>query len=86
MKIEQIKGYFINKIEKLKKLDSAEFVINTILLFIIVMGIRTSIYMLTVNRSLWVDEAAFAYSFSQRNLLNLTVGAFEWDQIAPILK
>ena len=85
MKIEQIKGYFINKIEKLKKLDSAEFVINTILLFIIVMGIRTSIYMLTVNRSLWVDEAAFAYSFSQRNLLNLTVGAFEWDQIAPII-
>ena len=56
-----------------------------ILLVITLLSIIISLYMLYVNRSLWTDEACFSFSFTQRNLGNLTNGAFEWVQTAPII-
>ena len=54
-------------------------------LFIILFGFIASFYMnFIVNRSLWVDEAMFAYSFSTRSLFNLVRTPFEWTQSAPI--
>ena len=52
---------------------------------IIVSGIIVSILMNCVGRTLWLDEAMLAFSFSKRSLLELTNGVFEWDQSAPVL-
>ena len=73
-----------NKI-KIENNKAVDIVVNIILGAIVVLGIITSINMILTKRSLWLDEAAFAYSFSQRNLFNLTFGAFEWEQIGPII-
>lgn len=54
-------------------------------LLIIFAGIGVSIFMNCVGRSLWLDEAMLAYSFSKRSLFTLTSGVFEWDQSAPVL-
>lgn len=54
-------------------------------LLIIFAGIGVSIFMNCVGRSLWLDEAMLAYSFSKRSLFTLTSGIFEWDQSAPVL-
>lgn len=48
-------------------------------------GIFVSISMNFADRSLWLDEAMLAYSFSERGLGNLTKGIFEWEQSAPVL-
>lgn len=48
-------------------------------------GIFVSISMNFADRSLWLDEAMLAYSFSERDLGNLTKGIFEWEQSAPVL-
>lgn len=37
------------------------------------------------KRSLWVDEAMLAYSFSKRSIFDLTGSIFEWNQSAPII-
>lgn len=37
------------------------------------------------NRSLWIDEAMLAFSFTQRSFGDLVKGIFLWDQSAPIL-
>ncbi len=54
-------------------------------LILILAGICVSIHMNCVGRSLWLDEAMLAYSFSRRSLFGLTNGVFEWDQSAPVL-
>lgn len=54
-------------------------------LCIIFAGIAVSIFMNLVGRSLWLDEAMLAYSFSERSLWELTSGIFEWEQSAPVL-
>lgn len=48
-------------------------------------GVFVSISMNFAGRSLWLDEAMLAYSFSERSLGNLTNGIFEWNQSAPVL-
>lgn len=52
---------------------------------IIFAGIAVSIFMNLVGRSLWLDEAMLAYSFSERSLWELTSSIFEWEQSAPVL-
>jgi len=54
-------------------------------LFVIGSGIVVSILMNCVGRTLWLDEAMLAFSFSKRSLFQLTNGVFEWDQSAPVL-
>ncbi len=54
-------------------------------LLLILAGLGVSIHMNCVGRSLWLDEAMLAYSFSKRSLFGLTSGVFEWDQSAPVL-
>lgn len=54
-------------------------------LFVILAGLGVSVHMNCVGRSLWLDEAMLAYSFSKRSLFGLTSGVFEWDQSAPVL-
>lgn len=54
-------------------------------LCIIAAGIGVSIFMNCVGRTLWLDEAMLAYSFSKRSFFGLTNGIFEWDQSAPVL-
>ncbi len=56
-----------------------------IALLIALAGVGVSIFMNSVGRSLWVDEAMLSYSFSKRSLLSLTSEIFEWDQSAPVL-
>lgn len=69
----------------INKVKNIDFVINSILIATIILNLCLSIYMLFVNRTLFLDEAMFAWSFSQRNLINLTTSAFEWVQIGPII-
>ena len=58
--------------------------IEAVGLLIIAAGIVTSVRMNLVGRSLWWDEAALAFSFSQRDLGNLTGEALELIQSAPV--
>jgi len=51
---------------------------------ICIYGVYKSIWMNFVGVSLWLDEAMLAFSFSTRNIWNLTSEVFEWDQIAPV--
>jgi len=59
-------------------------VVNLIGLLITVCGIIIAIKMLFVPRSLWIDEAGLAYSFSLRSITKLTSQQFEWMQSAPV--
>lgn len=59
--------------------------VNLLGLLIVCAGIGVSIFMNCVGRSLWLDEAMLAYSFSERSFWTLTKGIFEWDQNAPVL-
>ena len=74
--------------EKLKSIWLEASWINRIVelvsLMICVAGIITSIRMNLVGRSLWYDEAALAFSFSQRGLLDLTSSELELIQSAPV--
>lgn len=54
-------------------------------LCIILIGISISIFMNCVGRTLWLDEAMLAFSFSKRSIFHLTSEIFEWDQSAPVL-
>jgi len=54
-------------------------------LCIVFAGIAISIFMNRVGRSLWLDEAMLAYSFSKRSIWELTGSIFEWEQSAPVL-
>lgn len=59
--------------------------VNLFLLYIIAISIYTSLKLLMSDRSLWLDEAMLAYSFSQRGLTDLTSSIFEWMQSAPVI-
>jgi len=59
-------------------------IVSLISLAVIAGGIATSIYMNCVNRSLWLDEAMLAWSFSKRPFFQLWKGPLEWLQSAPL--
>lgn len=59
--------------------------VNGLGFLVIAAGIGISIFMNLVGRSLWVDEAMLAYSFSERPIWQLTAAPFEWLQSAPVL-
>lgn len=59
--------------------------INIIILSFILFTIGVNIYVLSIGRSLWNDEAMLAFSLSQKDLFNLTNGIFEWNQSAPVI-
>ena len=58
--------------------------VAALLILVCLCGIGTSIGVNAVNRSLWLDEAMLADSFSNRTLANLWDGAFDNKQIAPL--
>lgn len=59
--------------------------INAIFLFLACRGIYTSLFMNSVNRSLWIDEAFLASSFSKRSFWGIFIdGEFEYLQSAPL--
>lgn len=60
-------------------------IVDIISLLIIFAGVGVSIFMNMAGRSLWLDEAMLAYSFSKRSLFELTSSVFEWEQSAPVL-
>ena len=67
---------------KFKKLSFSR--LSSLIFFgVIIAGVATSIYMNCVNRSLWLDEAMLAFSFSKRSFLRLWEGPLEWLQSAP---
>lgn len=68
-----------------KKENNIKKAADVIGLCIIAAGIGVSIFMNCVGRTLWLDEAMLAFSFSKRSLFGLTSGVFEWDQSAPVL-
>ena len=55
-----------------------------LLILVCLCGIATSISVNMADRSLWLDEAMLADSFSNRTLGNLWNGAFDNKQIAPL--
>lgn len=71
-------------IERIKHRTIIENIIEGVGLLIILSGIITSIKMNLEGHSLWWDEAALAYSFSQRGLVNLTSSGLEKLQSAPV--
>lgn len=62
-----------------------ERTVNILGFLIVCAGIGISILMNAVGRSLWLDEAMLAYSFSKRSVFELTGSIFEWEQSAPVL-
>ena len=59
--------------------------VNVVLLFVIFRGIFTSLFMNGVNRTLWLDEAFLASSFSKRSFLGILLeGQFDYLQTAPL--
>lgn len=68
---------------KIEKEKFFSYCINLFFIAIIIAGIYTSFFMNGVNRSLWLDEAALAVSFTKRSLWELTGSSFEWLQSAP---
>ena len=59
--------------------------INAVLLFIACRGICVSFFMNGVNRSLWIDEAFLASSFSKRSFWGIFLeGEFDYLQTAPL--
>lgn len=68
-----------------KQQNSIKKAADIIGLCVILAGISVSIFMNCVGRSLWLDEAMLAYSFSKRSFWGLINGVFEWDQSAPVL-
>lgn len=73
--------YFKGKTAK----DYMFLFINIACIYFIIQALYTIVQMYTVNRSLWLDEAMAAYSFSKRDFWNLTESIFEWNQSAPVL-
>ena len=68
-----------------KLLSCAWILISLGMLARVIQGIQTCFFMNSVGRSLWVDEAMLAYSFSKRSLLGIvTGGQFEYLQSAPL--
>lgn len=72
----------VDEWKRQNKLKKAADILGLLIIFA---GIGVSIFMNCVGRSLWLDEAMLAYSFSKRSLFTLTSGIFEWDQSAPVL-
>lgn len=62
-----------------------ERTVNILGFLIVCAGIGISILMNAAGRSLWLDEAMLAYSFSKRSVFELTGSIFEWEQSAPVL-
>lgn len=54
-------------------------------ILVILSGIGVSIYMNTVGRSLWLDEAYLVSSLKNRSLLRLTASPLDYIQSAPII-
>lgn len=76
--------YYLKKMRfTVKKITFAN-IVSLLFLGLILAGIATSIYMNCVNRSLWLDEAMGAFSFSKRSFLQLWNGPLEWLQSAPL--
>lgn len=71
--------------ENWKQQNQIKKVADIVGLLIIAAGIGVSIFMNCVGRTLWLDEAMLAYSFSERSFFELTRGVFEWNQSAPVL-
>lgn len=72
------------KISSIFKKLSFSKLSSLIFFCVTIAGVATSIYMNFVNRSLWLDEAALAFSFSKRPFLQLWDGPLEWLQSAPL--
>lgn len=68
-----------------KRQNAVKKAADMIGLCIIFAGIGVSIFMNCVGRTLWLDEAMLAFSFSKRSFFGLTSGVFEWEQSAPVL-
>ena len=60
-------------------------IVNIVLLLFIGLALYTNITVYLTGRSLWLDEAMLAYSFSERSLSNLTSDMFSWVQSAPVI-
>lgn len=71
-------------VQKMKKINRYVLV-NAIMLLIACMGIYISFFMNSVDRSLWLDEALLAESFTKRSFLGIFLeGQFANLQSAPI--
>lgn len=69
-----------------QKLETVSFeaFINLLFLLTTISGAGISIYMNYADRSLWLDEAFLAYSFSTRSFWQLGIGSLERAQSAPL--
>lgn len=70
--------------KKIKEWSYDKIIVELGCLFIALSGVMVSIRMNFQGHSLWWDEAALAYSFSQRDILHLTSAGLEKLQSAPV--
>ncbi len=59
-------------------------ILNVFFFSVVIGAIYTSFSVSLVQRSLWLDEAMFAYSLSERSLSDLTSDILSWHQSAPV--
>ncbi len=74
---ESVKDYIKNQSLQQKFIETICFLIG-------ISAVVVSIRMNLVGRSLWFDEAALAWSFSQRDFFHLTSEGLEMVQAAPV--
>jgi hypothetical protein len=73
---------FFNKI---KNANRNEWLIWSASFAVILAGFSICYLLYAAHRSLWIDEAMLAVSFSKRSIWELASSKFEWNQSAPIL-
>lgn len=72
-------------LEKWKNESKIKKIADIFGIIVILSGIGVSIYMNTVNRSLWLDEAYLVSSLLNRSFWNLTSMPLDYIQSAPII-
>ncbi len=65
--------------------DSAAKIIWALSLLMICLSFYLVFLLYATNRSLWLDEAMLAFSFTERSFGDLAKGEFLWNQGPPIL-
>src|SRR6056297_3075084 len=75
-------SFFLNKNSFREQMN---FWITVLSIITIISSLTLILFCYAANRSLWSDEAMLAFSFSKRNLMDLTSSILEYHQTAPIL-
>ena len=80
-----VKNGLFKHVQKASAAGTVVIVVNVACFAIACIGICTSVYIIGVDRTLWLDEASLASSFCQRSPLEIIIGGeFDYLQSAPL--